>query len=279
MEASAEPSVHAGLNSSPNYLLQTNLQVTLNCLEFARSRVNALIFLSTSRVYSLQPLKEIQLEEAATRLEISAKQNWPGVSAAGLDENFPTHLPRSLYGASKLASELVIQEYVDSFKMKAIINRCGVIAGPGQFGKVDQGVFTLWIANHYFNKPLRYTGFGGTGKQVRDLLHPRDLFALLQKQVAQIESCSGEIFNIGGGRKVSTSLLEWTKEAERVTGHSVKIPGDPATAHVDVPLYVTDSRQAFDKFGWKPEVTRETIADEIGAWLKSNEPSLRELFS
>lgn len=66
--------------------------------------------------------------------------------------------------------------------MNAVINRCGVIAGAGQFGKVDQGVFTLWVANHFFGKPLKYTGFGGTGAQVRDLLHPSDLFRLLEAQ-------------------------------------------------------------------------------------------------
>jgi CDP-paratose 2-epimerase len=260
-------------------LLQTNLQGTLNCLEFARAHVGQTIFLSTSRVYSLQPLKDIALQEGSTRLDISTEQKIEGVSAFGINENFPTHLPRSLYGASKLASELVIQEYVDSFKLKAVINRCGVIAGPGQFGKVDQGVFTLWIANHYFKKPLRYTGFGGTGKQVRDLLHPRDLFSLLKKQSSAMDRCSGDIFNIGGGLEISTSLAEWTMEAERVTGNRVEIPGNPATAHVDVPLYVTDSAKAKKMLAWEPAVSRRMIAEEIGAWLKDNEPSLRELFS
>ena len=161
IEASAEPSVRSGLDGSPNYLLHTNLVGTLNCLAFARKRVGSFVFLSTSRVYSIAPLREIVMDEGPTRPEISPEQTLPGVSPRGISEQFPTYLPRSLYGATKLASELLIQEYVDTYHMKAIINRCGVIAGPGQFGRIDQGVFTLWVANHIFGKPLTYTGFGG----------------------------------------------------------------------------------------------------------------------
>ena len=176
LECSAEPSVLAGLDGAPNYLLQTNLTGTLNCLEFARTRAGCFVFLSTSRVYSILPLREARLTETESRFELDGGQVLPGVSIHGIAEEFPTHLPRSLYGASKLASELMIQEYVHAYGMRAIINRCGVIAGPGQFGKVDQGVFTLWVANHVFGKPLKYTGFGGQGKQVRDLSPPVGLF-------------------------------------------------------------------------------------------------------
>lgn len=159
IEASAEPSVHAGTDGSPAYLLDTNLVGTINCLEFARARVDAMIFLSTSRVYSLNPLLSLPLKEGKTRLLPNGESI--GFSPEGIDENFPTNTARSLYGATKLCSEILLQEYVHTYKMKALVNRCGVIAGAGQFGKVDQGVFTLWIANHYFGKPLQYTGFGG----------------------------------------------------------------------------------------------------------------------
>src|SRR5690606_7583876 len=151
----------AGLDGAPSYLVQTNLGGTLNCLEWARRQGAAVVFLSTSRVYSIAPLREVGLRETETRFEIAESQALPGVSAAGVAEDFPTHLPRSLYGATKLASEMMVQEYAEAYGVPAVINRCGVIAGPGQFGKVDQGVFTLWVANHYFGKPLRYTGFGG----------------------------------------------------------------------------------------------------------------------
>src|SRR5207302_2093552 len=131
-----------------------------------------------------------------SRFEIAEDNEQKGISKKGISESFPIHLPRSLYGATKLASEMIIQEYAYAYGLQALINRCGVIAGPGQFGKVDQGVFTLWVANHYFRRPLKYTGFGGRGKQVRDLLHPLDLFTLLKQQLLDISSYSGQVFNV-----------------------------------------------------------------------------------
>lgn len=279
IEASAEPSVLAGVTGSPNYVLQTNLVGTLNCLEFARRRAGSLIFLSTSRVYSIRPLCEINPVETKSRFEIGKEQSYVGLSENGVAEGFPTHLPRSFYGATKLASELIIQEYVESYGLRAIINRCGVIAGPGQFGKVDQGVFTLWVANHLYQKPLRYTGFGGKGKQVRDLLHPVDLFVLIGKQLSKIEECSGEVFNIGGGTGISTSLLEWTALCQKVTGNKVPIQAEPRTSTVDVPLYVTDHRKAAERFSWQPQHSVETIAEDIFRWLKQNEAELKPFFT
>lgn len=279
IEASAEPSVHAGAEGSPAYLLQTNLAGTLNCLEFARRRAGCFLFLSTSRVYSIAPLRALRLEEMATRYEIAAEQEPPGVTPHGVAEAFPTHLPRSLYGASKLASELIIQEYAHTYSLRAIINRCGVIAGPGQFGKVDQGVFTLWVAHHFFGKPLRYTGFGGTGKQVRDLLHPDDLFALLRRQLASSDNWSGEVYNVGGGRACSTSLLELTELCRTVVGNNVPVTADAATAAVDIPLFIADTRCAEQEFGWQPERDVNMIVSDIADWLRQNEAQLAPLFS
>lgn len=279
VEASAEPSVLAGINSSPAYVLQTNLVGTLNCLEFARTRAANLIFLSTSRVYSILPLREINLTETASRFEIAELQQQRGVGQNGITEEFATHLPRSLYGATKLASELIIQEYVSSYGVRAVINRCGVIAGPGQFGKVDQGVFTLWVANHYFKRPLRYTGFGGTGKQVRDLLHPADLYSLVVKQLAQIETCSGEIFNIGGGRAVSTSLRELTEICAEVTGVTLRITEAQETSPVDIPLYISDYSKAAREFEWQPKHSVQKIVEDIYHWIRENEAQLKPLFN
>lgn len=279
VEASAEPSVLAGLGGSPGYLIGTNLVGTLNCLEFARERVESMVFLSTSRVYSIQPLREIQLREEATRFEISAEQTLPGVSAAGIAESFPTHLPRSLYGATKLASELMIQEYADTYGLRAVINRCGVIAGSGQFGKVDQGVFTLWVANHYFKKPLRYTGFGATGRQVRDLLHPDDLFDLIERQVPRLNEARGAVYNVGGGVEGSVSLQELTALCRDVVGEEVPIAEDRSTSPVDIPLYISNNARASRDFGWTPRRSVRYIVEEIASWLRQNEQELRPIFS
>ncbi|CAN5297874.1 NAD-dependent epimerase/dehydratase family protein [soil metagenome] len=279
IEASAEPSVHAGLDGAADYVLDTNLGGTINCLEFARQRADRLVFLSTSRVYSIQPLRDIRLEEAATRFEIHAEQGLPGITALGISESFPTHLPRSLYGATKLASELILQEYVHTYGLKAVVNRCGVIAGPGQFGKVDQGVFTLWVARHRFGGPLAYHGFGGQGKQVRDLLHPDDLFTLIIRQLDMLDTCSGESYNAGGGPGVSTSLAELTALCREITGHEIPVGVEPDTGAVDIPLYLSDSRRAQQLFGWAPKHSVRDIVEQIDSWLRENEGQLRPIFT
>lgn len=278
IDASAEPSVLAGLDGSPAYLLNTNLTGTMNCLELARTRAKALIFLSSSRVYSIAPLRELALEEGAARLSPAARQPSPGIGPAGISEAFPTHLPRSLYGATKLASELLVQEYAASYGLRAVINRCGVIAGPGQFGKVDQGVFTLWVANHVFGKSLKYTGFGGTGKQVRDLLHPDDLFSALELQLASIDRLTGQTFNLGGGPECSTSLCELTALAQKISGRTVPIAQDPVSSPVDIPWYVSDCARAAAAFGWKPLKRAGDIVGDIHAWLVRERERLAPLF-
>lgn len=279
VEASAEPSVLAGINSSPHYVLQTNLTGTLNCLEFARRRVENFLFLSTSRVYSIAPLRSINLIDAPTRFEIAVTQNFRGITAKGVSEDFPTNLPRSLYGATKLASELIIQEYVNAYGLRAIINRCGVLAGPGQFGKVDQGVFTLWVANHYFKRPLKYTGFGGRGKQVRDLLHPLDLFTLIEKQWSEISKYSGQVFNVGGGREISTSLLELTSLCRQVVGNKTAIAEEPESPAVDIPLYISDCSKASETFNWFPKRSLPVIIEDITRWIRENEQQLKHIFA
>ena len=279
VEASAEPSVHAGVGTSPRYVIETNLTGTLHCLEFARKRVDRTLFLSTSRVYSIPALRGIPLRETKDRFEVKPSKSAQGYGAKGIAEDFPVDQFRSIYGATKLASELVLQEYVAAYGMKALINRCGVIAGPGQFGKVDQGVFTLWVAHHYFGKPLKYTGFGGKGKQVRDLLHPKDLYRLLLKQIEKMDRHSGGVFNVGGGRRVSVSLKEMTAHCRKATGREVEVGSDLKTAGVDIPLYLSDASRAQKTFSWAPEKTVENIVSDIYNWLRSHEPQLKPLFS
>lgn len=285
VECSAEPSVHAGSGAAADggtgaeYVVQTNLGGTLNCLELARRRVDRVLFLSTSRVYSIAPLRALALLDCPTRFELAEEQPLPGASTHGVAEEFPTHLPRSLYGATKLASEMLVQEYVASYGLRAVSDRCGVIAGPGQFGRVDQGVVSLWVARHHFGGSLQYTGWGGTGRQVRDLLHPDDLFALLLRQLQELEGCAGEAFNVGGGREISVSLAELTTLCQEVTGRTLPIGAVADSAPVDVPLYLSDTRRARERFGWTPRVPARTIVEEIHRWLQENDTDLRPIFS
>jgi CDP-paratose 2-epimerase len=279
VEASAEPSVLAGLDGSPSYVLDTNLVGTLRCLEAARKKAKCLVFLSTSRVYSIDPLRAIPLQETESRFEISnTKSTIPGLSSRGVAEDFPVNLPRSLYGATKLASEYFVQEYFHTYKLSGVINRCGVIAGPGQFGKVDQGVFTLWVANHIYKKNLQYTGFGGTGKQVRDLLHPDDLYDLIRLQIDGKIPLQAQVYNVGGGREVSTSLKELTALCQKITGHEITLTSRPESTSVDIPLYISDSSLVEKTYGWKPKRNVETIVRGISDWISQNKESLKEIF-
>src|SRR5574337_1636395 len=122
----------AGITSSPDYLIDTNLLGSINCLEVAREQNAAFLFLSTSRVYPIEYINSLNYEETRTRFVLTNEQKIPGATAKGIAENFPLDKPRSLYGAAKLAAELLIQEYADTYKMPSIINRFGVITGPWQ---------------------------------------------------------------------------------------------------------------------------------------------------
>jgi CDP-paratose 2-epimerase len=277
IEASAEPSVHAGIADSPRYVLDTNLLGAVNCLEFARKRCGGFVFLSSSRVYSIEPLTQLPLVELSTRFDLKDDCDIPGVSCHGVSESFPCNTHRSYYGASKLAAELLCQEYASHGGLSVVINRCGVIAGPGQFGKTDQGVFTLWVARHYFGRPLKYTGFSGKGFQVRDLLHPNDLCDLVKLQLQSLNSVSGRTFNVGGGRNGSVSLHEFTRLCQEIVGQSVNITEDPTTSPVDIPWYVTDHAQVTTLLDWKPLRPPKQIVSEITEWIRANEISLARI--
>jgi len=279
IEASAEPSVHAGVAGSgaPDYVLQTNLVGAANCLNYIRRRVGKLVFLSTSRVYSIEPLRNVAIEETATRMDLAAEQQRPGVSREGFSEDFTTAAPRSLYGTTKLCAELLVQEFADLYGLNAVIYRCGVIAGPGQFGKTDQGVFTFWVASHYFGRPLQYTGFGGQGKQVRDLLHPEDLFDLIRRHMDRIDA-SARTYNVGGGRQGAVSLMELTELCRQVTGRKVPMSSLPETSRVDIPIYISDCRKIREELGWSPQRGVETIVRGIDEWIRGNEAALAPIF-
>jgi len=277
IEASAEPSVAAGQTGSPAYVIAANLVGTANCLEFARKKACRFLFLSSSRVYSIASLRGIRLEEMPDRFEIAPEQA-AGVSPKGVREDFPTAQARSFYGATKLASEILIQEYAESYGLEALINRCGVIAGPGQFGKTDQGVFTMWVAAHHFGISLKYTGFGGTGKQARDLLHPDDLVSLVKKQVQSGERWQCEIFNVGGGREISVSMREMTNVCREIVGRQVHVGKSEETAPWDVPVYLTDYGKVSAAYGWSPVKSIKDIVSETAAWIQTRENVLKPLF-
>jgi CDP-paratose 2-epimerase len=279
IDCSAEPSVRAGLDGSPRYVLETNLAGSINCLELARARGAAFLFLSTSRIFPIAPLNALPYDEEETRFRWRDEPGVPGFSARGIAEGFPLDGARSFYGASKLACEQLIQEYVHSYGMRALIDRCGVLAGPWQMGKVDQGVMTLWVARHVFGRPLSYIGFGGLGKQVRDVLHVEDLFDLILLQISSPERWDGRVYNVGGGDDVSVSLRELTELCVRETGRRVPISSAPETSNVDLRIYVTDSRKVQADFDWRPTRPPAQIVGDIRRWIEEHRETLKDILS
>jgi CDP-paratose 2-epimerase len=272
VECSAEPSALAGVDGSPDYVIGTNLIGAYNCLELARRHRAYLIFLSTSRVYPIQALRALGLDERATRFDLADQQLLPGAGANGISEQFPLAGARTLYGSTKLAAELLIEEYRAAYGLRAVINRCGVITGPWQMGKADQGVFTYWMLAHHFRRPLRYIGFGG--KQVRDLLHVEDLVALLHEQLLEHERWDGVQVNVGGGRRRSLSLIETTALCREITGNQLELSTEPESRPGDVPVYISDCTRLEGLTEWRPHRdARETLAD-IHAWICAHESDL-----
>lgn len=251
VECSAEPSVLAGLNGSPDYLFQTNVIGSYNCLEAARRNGARLIFLSTSRIYPVATLERHPWVELETRFAW-LDNNAPGISSRGVSESVPLFGARSLYGCTKLSAEHLIEEYRAMYGLKAVVNRCGVVAGPWQFGKVDQGVIALWVMAHVFGKSLSNIGYGGAGKQVRDVLHIQDLCDLIALQISQFDEWEGWCGNVAGGIQNSISLRELTDVCREVSGANVHIQSVSQTRPFDLRLFVADCAQLFARTSWRP---------------------------
>lgn len=277
VDAAAEPSVMAGIGHSTDYLVQTNFNGTINLLDLAVQHKADLIFLSTSRVYPIGLLEQLRYTETDTRFVLGNEQALPGSSSNGINEDFSLKGARSFYGSSKLAAELMIREYETFFGIKAVINRCGVITGPYQMGKVDQGVVVLWMARHFWNREIQYFGYGGQGKQVRDILHIHDLFRLVDLQMHDMEKCGGQLYNVGGGKEVSISLRELTKACAAITGNKVKEKSIRENRAGDIPIYITDNTHVIRHTGWAPVKTVPGILADIFKWIQQDEKILKPI--
>jgi CDP-paratose 2-epimerase len=272
IDAAANPSVLAGVDnrSSSRQVIEHNLYGTANVLEYCKRVKAGLVLLSTSRVYSIPALAGLPLINGNHAFEWD-KGAAPvqGASANGLTTEFSTSPPVSLYGSTKLASECLALEYKHSFSFPLWINRCGVIAGAGQFGTVEQGIFSYWIHSYSQKRPLKYIGFDGSGRQVRDALHPNDLAELVAQQIEYSQKPEVTTVNVGGGAANAISLAQLTSWcAERFGKHSVE--SDPTPRSFDVPWLVMDNRQTTAQFNWQPERDLPSILDEIANHAQRN---------
>lgn len=279
IDCSAEASVLAAYEHGPAYVIETNLIGTVNLFELARRDGADVVFLSTSRVYPVALLDAIEVDEGDTRFAIAARQALAGVGPAGISEAFPLDGPRSLYGATKLAAELLLTEYADMYGLRTVVNRCGVITGPWQFGTAEQGVFALWMGRHYFKRPLSYIGYGGTGKQVRDFVAVDDLGDLLLAQIASLGERPQRVYNVGGGLASSLSLAETTALCRDITGNRVEIARVAENRPSDVRVYVTDNARVTADTGWSPRKTPRETLGAIFDWIRENERLVAPLWS
>jgi CDP-paratose 2-epimerase len=264
IDAAANPSVLAGLQGvSSRQLFEHNLASLVNVLEYSKRHRAGLVLLSTSRVYSIPALASLPLcaDPDAFRLDCSGPLP-PGVSAAGIGATFSTAPPISLYGATKLAAETMALEYGEAFDFPVWIDRCGVLAGAGQFGTPDQGIFSFWINAHLRRRPLRYLGFDGTGRQVRDALHPQDLAALVASQIATARKGGRRVYVAGGGSRHAMSLAQLTAWCDARFG--LHVPARDANPRpYDVPWVVMDSAEAAADFGWRAEMPLAELLEGI----------------
>lgn len=280
IDAAANPSVLVGVDgrTSSRQAAEHNLVGTLNVLEFCKAHGAGLVLLSTSRVYSVKALNALPLVVRDRAFAPDPSATWPnGATSAGLAETFSTAGPVSLYGATKVASEAMAIEYGDAFGFPVVIDRCGVIAGPGQFGTGEQGIFSFWVRAWASGQPLKYLGFGGTGHQVRDALHPQDLADLVERQLRAPSQATG-IWNVGGGSSNAMSLAQLS--AWCATNFGERQVGAVADARKwDVPWVVMDSSRVREQFDWTPAISVMNVLDEIAAhhrlhpdWLSLSRP-------
>lgn len=273
IDAAANPSVLGGVDgrASSRQVVEHNLIGTVNLLENCREINAGFILLSTSRVYSIPDLAALPLRTASNRFDLDLKgAQVRGLSERGIGENFPTNPPVSLYGATKLSSEILALEYGHAFGLPVWINRCGVLAGAGQFGTAEQGIFSYWLHAWKAGRRLRYLGFGGRGLQVRDAFHPCDLAQLISRQLADGNPSGPErLWNIGGGLENSMSLAELSAWAQVRFGQQ-SIEADPSERPFDVPWVVMDSQKARERWRWSPSWSLEEILDEIAGHVETN---------
>ena len=276
IDAAAEPSVLAGTKGDHRYLIENNFNGTLNCLDACIENRARLIFISTSRVYPYAKVNELPYSEEDTRYTFAASAI-KGFSEKGIAESFDTQGAKTFYGASKFASEVFIEEYRTTLGLEAIINRCGIIAGPGQMGKVDQGVAVYWAAAHFWKKPLAYFGFNGSGKQVRDFLHIEDLAALIIRQIEAPHLFTDAFYQVGGGLQNTLSLLELTEICQRISQHKIAVGTRLENRPGDIRIYYGNNDLVGLRSGWKPTLSPEKIMSDIFNWLHQEEDKLRNV--
>ena len=268
IDCCAEAAVEVSKNNFDK-VINTNLFGTINILKKVKNDKSKIIFLSSSRVFPIKKINEIFKKKVLNNSLVIKEM---------FSENSETNGPKTIYGVTKLASEMFIEEFSYAFNIKYIINRCGVISGPLQFGKQDQGFVSLWIWRHLMKKKLSYIGYGGKGNQTRDVLHIYDLCELIFMQIKKIGSINNSLFTVGGSTKSNISLKKLTKICQEITGNKLRITKVKKTSIYDIPYFVTDNSKVIKSYNWEPRRNILNIVKDTYNWLKDNKANLIKYF-
>ena len=256
VDCCAEASVETS-KKNIDVVFNTNLLGTFNILKKCKKDKSNIIFLSSSRVYSIRKLRELKKNKSL------------------IDEKFDTSGPKSIYGFCKYSSEHLIREFSFMYKIKHIINRFGVISGPWQFGKQDQGFVSRWVWKHMNKKKFYYIGFDGKGSQVRDVIHISDVCKLIALQIKKINNIYNLTINVGGGKENAISLKNLTKLCQNITSNKIKISSKKITSEYDIPYYITDNSKVKKIYKWRPKKSFLHIIQDVYMWMLSNQKILK----
>ena len=250
-------------------VIDTNLIGTINILKKAKEDKSKIIFISSSRVYPIIPLNNIiKNRNIKNKIYINKK----------IDEKNNILGPKSIYGLTKLSSEMFIEEFSYAFGIRYLINRCGVISGPLQFGKQDQGFISLWIWKHLNKQKLKYIGYGGHGNQVRDVLHIKDLCNLILIQIKKINKIYNKLYTVGGSSISYTSLKNLTNICQKITKNKIKLSKQKKTSIYDIPYYITNNSLVSKTYKWKPKKNIYNVVMDTYVWLSNNKNNLKKYF-
>jgi len=268
LDCCAEAAVEISKNDFDK-VINTNLIGTINILKKSKNDKSKIIFISSSRIYPLEEMnKIIKNKNLKSKIKISKM----------FSEKDKIIGPKTIYGLTKLCSEMLIEEFSYAYKLKYLINRCGVISGPLQFGKQDQGFVSLWIWRHLNKKKLSYIGYGGYGNQIRDVLHIDDLCELILLQIKNINKINNKLFTVGGSKTSYTSLSQLTKLCQKITGNKIKMGKVSKTSSYDIPYYLSDNTHVSNTYRWKPKRNINQVVMDTFLWLKKNKPIIKKYF-
>ena len=265
IDCCAEPAIEIS-KKEPDRVFNTNLVGTYNVLKKCLKDKSNIIFLSSSRVYSIKKLRNL-IKNLNLKKSLKLKHK--------INEEFDTSGVSSLYGFTKLASEKLIKEMFFGLKQKYLINRFGVIAGPWQFGKQDQGFVPLWVARHLLRKKISYIGFGGLGNQVRDVIHIDDVCEIIYIQLKRFNKIYNNTFNIGGGLANAISLNKLTIKCQGITKKKNIINNVKKTSNYDIPYFITDNKKLKKFYNWLPKKNIDKVIRDIFIWLTQNKMLLK----